>query len=144
MDAFEAISVPEPSSAVGQRYFTVTQANRALVLVRRIVTDVVRDYRRLRAFQNAYETCENKGNLPLAEQARHSYVGVFNHLSELRGELEEIGCELKDYEQGLVDFPAVLEGREVLLCWKLGEDAVAFWHELNAGYAGRRPLTREI
>lgn len=144
MDAFEAVSTPELSRASDERYFSVAQANRALVLVRRIVADIVRDYRRLRGLQEAYESYDQKGNQTQAEQARQSYVDVFNHLSELRDELEEIGCELKDYDLGLVDFPARLNGRDVVLCWKLGESTIGFWHELEGGFAGRQPLTPEM
>jgi hypothetical protein len=140
MDAFEAVSLPEPSFAAGQRYFSVAEANRALVLVRRIVADIVRDYRQLCAYKDAYQAYDEKGNIVLAEQTRQDYVNLFNHLSALRDELEEIGCELKDYELGLVDFPTMLEGREVLLCWKLGEDSIEYWHEVDAGYSGRRRI----
>jgi hypothetical protein len=140
MDAFEAITTPELAAPSGGRCFSVVQANRSLVLVRRIVGDIVRDYRRLRGLQEAFESYDQKGNLGLAEQARQGYVDVFNRLSELRDELEEIGCELKDYDLGLVDFPARLEGREVVLCWRLGEQTVAFWHEIDGGYSARRPI----
>ena len=140
MDAFEAITTPEPAAPTGGRFFSVAQANRSLVLVRRIVGDIVRDYRRLRGLQEAFEAYDRKDNPVMAEQARQGYVDVFNRLSEFRGELEEIGCELKDYDLGLVDFPARLEEREIVLCWKLGEPAVAYWHELDGGYAGRRPI----
>ena len=140
MDAFEAISTPEVSVTAGVRHFSVADANRSLVLVRRIVCDIVRDYRKLRGLQEAYEAYDLKGNPVLAEQARQGYVDVFNRLSELRDELEEIGCELKDYDLGLVDFPARMEGREVVLCWKLGESSVSFWHEIDGGFGGRRPI----
>jgi len=54
--------------------------------------------------------------------------------------LEQAGVVVKDVDRGLVDFPALIEGREVFLCWELGEDEVAYWHELEAGYRGRQPL----
>jgi hypothetical protein len=55
-------------------------------------------------------------------------------------QLQEIGCVLKDLDEGLVDFPAMLDGREVYLCWKLGEERIGFWHGLDEGFAGRKPL----
>ena len=55
-------------------------------------------------------------------------------------ELREREILLRDLERGLVDFPALRDGREVFLCWQEGEDEVAFWHEVDAGFAGRRPL----
>lgn len=140
MDPFEAVSIPEPSSQSGKRYFSVGQANRALTLVRRVVADVVRDYRRLRELHETCRALDARGRAAEAESARRSYASVTDHLSELKEELEKIGCELKDCRLGLIDFPARLEGREIYLCWKLGEEKVAYWHELNAGYAGRKPL----
>lgn len=61
----------------------------------------------------------------------------------LRRELEDLiglGIVLRDAESGLVDFPSQVEGREVFLCWRLGEDRVAYWHGPEGGFAGRRPL----
>jgi hypothetical protein len=55
-------------------------------------------------------------------------------------ELSALGVHVKDLERGLVDFPALREGEEVLLCWQLGEDEVAYWHGLDDGFAGRQPL----
>jgi hypothetical protein len=55
-------------------------------------------------------------------------------------QLQEIGCVLKDLDEGLVDFPALLDGREVYLCWKLGEERIGYWHGLDEGFAGRKPL----
>jgi len=55
-------------------------------------------------------------------------------------QLERLGVVVKDLERGLVDFPALHDGEEVLLCWELGEDEVAFWHGLDEGFAGRKPL----
>jgi len=62
-----------------------------------------------------------------------------NRLEEYLQELHQLGVEFKGWE-GLVDFPAILHGREVFLCWKLGEPEVQHWHDLDAGFAGRRKL----
>jgi len=55
-------------------------------------------------------------------------------------ELEEIGVQVKDLEKGLLDFPSVMDGKTVLLCWKLGEKEIGFWHTTEDGFAGRKPL----
>jgi hypothetical protein len=55
-------------------------------------------------------------------------------------EIAALGIELKDLNQGLIDFPAVRDGRIVYLCWRLGEDRIAYWHDLDAGFTGRKPL----
>jgi hypothetical protein len=140
MDAFEAVSLPGSSTVSGKRLFSPAEANRALVLVRRIVSDITRNYRRLRELHEKYQMLDQHGDLLEAEQTRQEYVAVTDHLAELREELEDVGCELKDFELGLVDFPSVRDGCEVCLCWKLGEEKVTHWHENSAGYAGRKPL----
>jgi hypothetical protein len=64
----------------------------------------------------------------------------FVELREAILELLERGIVLRDLDRGLVDFPSLRDGREIFLCWQEGEDEVAFWHEVDAGFAGRRPL----
>ena len=61
-------------------------------------------------------------------------------MHEYEAELDQLHVELKDYYTGLVDFLCWMDGREVYLCWRLGESEVGFWHELDAGFAGRQPL----
>ena len=63
-----------------------------------------------------------------------------NRLEDYVDELSEVGCELKDYQVGLIDFIGRHQTRDVYLCWKLGEEQIAYWHEMNAGYAGRQPV----
>jgi hypothetical protein len=61
-------------------------------------------------------------------------------LSACIEELTELGVQVKDLDTGLVDFPSFRDGDEVLLCWQLGEDEIAWWHTLDGGFAGRQPL----
>jgi hypothetical protein len=56
------------------------------------------------------------------------------------GEIQALGAIVKDLELGLVDFPSLREGEEVLLCWRIGEDSIGFWHPVDEGFSGRRPL----
>jgi hypothetical protein len=58
--------------------------------------------------------------------------------------IQELGCQLKDLEMGLVDFPTLYRGQEVYLCWKLGESGIGFWHHVEDGYRGRRPIDGEF
>ena len=84
----------------------------------------------------------NGGGLPPARLAEVD-AGVSRRATELARVLEEIqalGVVVKDLDTGLVDFPSVRDGRDVLLCWRLGEDEVAFWHGYDDGFAGRRPI----
>jgi len=65
---------------------------------------------------------------------------AFLEVRRLLGTIEEAGIVLRDIDRGLIDFPARIDGREVYLCWELGEDEVAYWHDLESGYGGREPL----
>jgi hypothetical protein len=84
----------------------------------------------------------NGGGLPPARLAEVD-AAVSRRATELARALEEIqalGVVVKDLDTGLVDFPSVRDGRDVLLCWRLGEDEVAFWHGYDDGFAGRQPI----
>ncbi len=59
-------------------------------------------------------------------------------------EINSIGVQVKDLDMGLLDFPCVVEGETILLCWKLGEEKIAFWHDLTEGYKGRKPIDGRI
>ena len=78
-----------------------------------------------------------QADLKTAQEGLEQAVAALNSLGE---QVNELGCELKDIDQGLVDFRTEMDGREVYLCWKLGEERVEWWHELDIGFAGRQPL----
>ena len=88
------------------------------------------------------ETASGNGHLVEGDmrQKRSRAQILVERLNELLEELSGIGCELKGVEEGLVDFPTMREGRTVYLCWKLGEERIEYWHELDTGFAGRQPL----
>ena len=65
-------------------------------------------------------------------------------LAKLVDEIAGHGAEVKDLDSGLIDFPALRKGETVLLCWQLGEDEIAFWHRIDDGFAGRRPLPLDM
>ena len=144
MDAFDAVSVDSSPELLARKFFTVAEANKALPLVQRIVADIVRDYSRLLSLREECQSHDARGNPVEAEFARQQYVAVADRLSELNEELEKIGCELKDYQMGLVDFPGMKDGREVCLCWKLGEEAVEYWHDVAAGFPGREAIPSDM
>lgn len=72
-----------------------------------------------------------------AQQHQEEAAASVNGLIE---EAQSLGCEIKGIDEGLVDFRSLKDGREVYLCWKLGEQRIAWWHELDTGFAGRQPL----
>lgn len=122
-----------------------------LPLVRAITTDlttlardVVERRQRLAAFSKRTSATAND---PYAEELRsmqQSLADDAQRLQEYIEELRQLGVEPKGAIEGLVDFPAILDGRPVYLCWKLGEPEVAHWHELDAGFAGRQSLVAGV
>jgi len=131
--------VQEPAANSRTRYFSVDEANRALVLVRRIVADIVGGYRRLMDLQEALEAMQSQPR-PACEEVRAELIGMVERLQDCLAELEEVGVELKDWAIGLVDFPCLWHGRAVNLSWQHGEPRVSFWHEAGDGAATRMPL----
>lgn len=133
-----------------KKYFTIDEANSALPLVRAIVSDIVRQYRdisdrkdRLDQIQKSRGSRERPPNDPYSEeiaQVENDLEQEISVLKEYVVELEKLGVEIKDPSRGLVDFWSLLDGREVYLCWMLGEDDVSHWHEVDAGFAGRQSL----
>jgi hypothetical protein len=79
-------------------------------------------------------------NVAQAARRRGEHDKALQESRDTLAEIEEIGVQVKDLEQGLLDFPAVMEGRPVLLCWKLGEKEIGYWHSEEDGFAGRKPL----
>lgn len=128
------------------KYFTVEEANRTLPLVRRIVQDIVATYRE--AADRLLEIRElGPGEGADAERRRQLEIEVRELTQRIDGyiaEVEGIGAQFKGLEEGLVDFYARLDDRPVLLCWKLGEEQIEWWHEPEAGYAGRQRLPAHL
>ncbi len=127
------------AATTSEKYFTVAEANAALPLVKRIAKDIVEQRRQVMAYHAQLQ----EGDLPDLERDRleSARSQATDKLNNLANELTDIGCELKDWEGGLVDFPARMDRRDVCLCWKLGEEQITKWHEVYAGFAGREPIT---
>ncbi len=123
------------------KYFTVEEANRTLPLVRRIVTDIVAAHAERVDMIKEYGHVDHDLDA-MAERRRELDEHLHNltdRINRFIDELEKIGVVFKGFE-GVVDFYAMVEDREVFLCWKLGESHITYWHELDAGFAGRQPL----
>jgi hypothetical protein len=133
-----------------RKVFSVEQANAALPLVRAITTDLAR------LSSDVIERRERLSFLMGGRDrgVRDAYGEELAHvqeelqrdserLQEYVEELRELGVEPKNGPEGLIDFPAVVDGRAVYLCWRLGEPEVLHWHDLDAGFRGRQPLTAD-
>jgi hypothetical protein len=133
--------------AVPGRHFTVEEANAALEQVRPLAESMVAHRRKLAAAgarwnELAGKIAGNGGGLDRGELA-----GLQETIEREQGEvarcvraIQSHGAEVKDFDTGLLDFPALREGEEVLLCWQLGEERIEFWHGRDDGFAGRQPL----
>ena len=129
------------------RHFTPDEANAALEQVRPLVEELVAARGEHIAALERQEELERKvrgngGGIPPAELAAAAAEvdGVARRLARLVDEIGEHGAQVKDLDEGLIDFPALHRGETVLLCWRLGEDEIRYWHRVEDGFAGRRPL----
>lgn len=127
------------------RLFTVEEAERTLPLVRRVVGDLQADYARWRQAVSRYEVLSGGaradwGETPELARAREEVSALAERINTCLTELAGIGCVFKGFDGGLVDFYSLRDDRLVFLCWRMGEPGLAWWHEIDTGYAGRQPL----
>jgi hypothetical protein len=126
------------------RLFTVNEANDLLPTLRPLVEQILENIRRLKG---ASETVIRKQRLDpeaanLMERLREDGE-IARLIGQVQGWVDEIngyGCLCKGVEQGLIDFPCMLGAEVVFLCWQIGESSVGFWHRIEDGFAGRKPL----
>ena len=134
-----------------KKYFTAAEANATLPLVRAIVRDITalaRDLRDRHERLSRVRGKEQHGALGDAyqeelQQVQAEFERDQERMQEYEQELRHLGVELKDPFSGLVDFPCWMNGHEVYLCWRSGEPDVGYWHEVDAGFAGRQKLMAE-
>ena len=122
------------------RYFTLEEANKTLDVIHPLMDEIqsIRDYiiaNRPETWPVIEKSAGNGGNPSLSK-----LVAEFDRLDALLHRILETGAQVKDINTGLLDFPALRNGHEVYLCWKYGEGRIAFWHEVDAGFAGRQPI----
>jgi len=125
---------------MAQRYFTLQEANDTLDIIRPLMDEIQAIRQRVLKHQpEAWPAIEksagNGGNRALSNM-----VQDFEKFDALIHRIQDMDVLIKDINLGLLDFPALKDGREVYLCWQYGEDDIAFWHEIADGYAGRRPI----
>lgn len=118
------------------KYFTPSEAKKTLPLVRKIVKDILDTSREMRTIADEIggDVEKDPGIQKLADD-----------IADFMKELEEIGCFFKDWNFtiGLIDFPAIIDGKEVFLCWRSDEDEILYYHEIEAGFAGRKLIPPE-
>lgn len=122
------------------RYFTLAEANAVLDTIRPWMEQIQSIRRKVLAHQPEIwpaieKSAGNGGNPTLSRLVRD-----FERLDDLLHQIQATGALVKDLNTGLLDFPALREAHEVYLCWQYGEERIAFWHEVEAGFAGRQPI----
>ena len=127
------------------RLFTREEAERTLPLVRRIVQDLMLDHPEWRRAISHYELLvaggvADKGESPEVAAARVAAEQLAARIDTYLREIEQIGCMFQGFEEGLVDFRSMRDDKMVLLCWRYGEQRITHWHEVGAGFAGRKPI----
>lgn len=124
--------------------FTLEHANRALPLVRRIVADIVRCHKRLCILEERCQGPTPEGVDAAIDELRRRYGQELDQLATLTEELNAIGCTLKDPHRGIVDFYSAHRGRIIEFCWRIGEERILYWHEVDDGFHARRRINEEL
>jgi len=128
------------------RTFTLEEATALLPRLREILAEMQEKKPRIDGLRQEILAMTKKasGNGHVVSQdvrdRQKEAQALVERLNELSAKIKDIGCEIKGIDEGLVDFPSEREGRTVYLCWKLGEETIAYWHELDTGFGGRQPL----
>src|SRR3954466_3862697 len=131
------------------KLFTLAEAERTLPLVRRIVQDLTAEYPAWRAAVGRFEILTGGARADWGETqglggAREIVTAHAEQNNSHLQELEAVGCVFKGFEAGLVDFYSLREDRPIFLCWRLGEDRINHWHEIDTGFSGRQPIDGSI
>jgi len=131
------------------KLFSLPEAERTLPLVRQIVQDLTNEYPAWRAAVSRFELLTGGARADWGETgellaAREDVTRHADRINRYLQELESVGCVFKGFDAGLVDFYSLREDRPIFLCWRLGEERITHWHEVDAGFSGRQPIDGAI
>jgi hypothetical protein len=129
------------------REFTLEEANAAVVELRPIVQRMVEAGQKLAAAQSEQtqlvtRIAGNGGDMQPSDlrELAETIQGEADAIAACAAEINAAGAQIKSLEEGLLDFPSQRDGEDILLCWRLGEDEIGYWHGVDEGFAGRKPL----
>ncbi len=128
---------------VAKRIFTLAEARKILPLVRKLVAMGMNLSVGISRYKEAVQKLAKSADLNRGSPEGTAYVEHLLQLQSCVARLQGLGCRVKSVDQGLIDFPHLKEGREVYLCWKHGEDDILYWHEIDAGFAGRKRIPED-
>lgn len=126
------------------RVFTLQEARSLIPTLRRLLTRMAKSRVRLLDLRVEIDLARENARYGGGSPAGPTYLKFMLDFTEVMQEIQSLGVQMKDFSNGLVDFPCEYEGRIVFLCWKPDEDEINWWHEIDAGFAGRQPLTEEF
>lgn len=139
---------------MARMHFTVGEVELLIPRLEQIFTDVLQLRAGLRSVEDKLERAgirmsredllESDAGTLEVRQAKAVFRGFYEALSDEIDNIRTLGGEVKDLDSGLVDFPGRRGSEEILLCWKLGEKHIGYWHPVDAGFAGRRPIDEQI
>jgi len=130
------------------KYFTLTEAQSLLPVLETLLKRVIDAKKAMEGIQEEVQALSRRiflagGMLLDVEQARRRRSALDSHIQQAKdalSEIEAIGVQVKDLDTGLLDFPCLIDGEVVLLCWKVGEERIEFWHTLDGGFRERQPV----
>ena len=124
------------------KLFTVEEANDLIPIIRPKLEKIRLQYEKIAVYRSSAKAAAASAESGGGGMESGSHYGkLLYQVGKLTTEIGEIGVQIKDYSRGLIDFPCWRDGHVVLLCWQLGEpDEIEWWHEIEAGFAGRQPL----
>ena len=123
-----------------RKHFTLEEARALMPHLRQIFRDVHRRRDQIRQADEKLRALQNQHGCDLGGRAVNTLLLDLLQMNRQLQRVQQMGILVKDLDRGLLDFPSIREGREVFLCWELDEDDIEFWHDLDAGYAGRERL----
>lgn len=124
------------------KLFSLAEANALIRVARPILLKIQSHHQRIALFRESAQAAANAAQFGGGGMENGAvYIKSLYELGKLTLEIDALGIQLKDYSRGLIDFPSLRNDKLVLLCWQLGEgDEIEWWHEPEAGFAGRKPL----
>ena len=128
---------------VAKRVFTLAEARKILPLVRKLVSVGMNLSGEISRYKEAVQELAKSADLNRGSPEGTAYMERLLQLQSCVARLQGLGCLVKSVDQGLIDFPHMKEGREVYLCWKHGEEDIFYWHEIDAGFAGRKRIPED-
>lgn len=122
------------------RYFSLDQANQLLEVLKPLVSEMLSIRTSILALQPQLESVLNKAVNNGGSLVSSEALNAFQALKDVLYEIQQYDVYVKDVNSGLVDFPSIRDGEVVYLCWRFGEDQIGYWHELESGFQGRKPV----